>query len=107
MLTSNAPTSRALPQPQNIDILDRFRGRLIVVEWQYLDKASSCSFGHELLTIAQVYKQYGAGRTSLYEALNRGALLAKVIDKRGTRLPRGDVDAWIENLPDYVRAAGN
>src|SRR3954447_18972582 len=106
MLTSNPDESCASPTTKH-RYSRSFPGSPHVVEWQYLDKASSCSFGHELLTIAQVYKQYGAGRTSLYEALNRGALLAKVIDKRGTRLPRGDVDAWIENLPDYVRAAGN
>jgi len=56
---------------------------------------------HELMTIKAVCDEYGIGRTHLYEVLKRGDLSAKVVGKRGTRLLRGDVEAWIASLPKY------
>ena len=56
---------------------------------------------NELLTIAQVRKQYGLGKTTVYEMLKNGALPAKVIGKRGTRIRREDVDNWVRSLPAY------
>ena len=61
---------------------------------------------NELLTIAEVCKEYGIGRTTLYAALGEGSLPAKVLGKRGTRIRREDMDAWIKALSAY-RPAGS
>lgn len=56
---------------------------------------------NELLTIAAIRREYGVGRTMLYELIGRGELPAVVIGKRGTRVRRGDIDSWIGRLPQY------
>jgi predicted DNA-binding transcriptional regulator AlpA len=58
---------------------------------------------NELLTVLRVCEEYGLGRTMVYDALGTGALPAKIIGKRGTRIRRGDVDDWIRSLPAYRR----
>ena len=58
---------------------------------------------NQLLSVLQVCEEYGLGRTTLYEALGTGALPAKVVGKRGTRVRRVDVDNWIRSLPTYRR----
>ncbi len=61
---------------------------------------------NELMTVAQVCSEYNIGRTTLYEALSRQSLKAKVVGKRGTRIRRGDIEYWIEHLPDYKPRTG-
>lgn len=56
---------------------------------------------NQLMTVGQVCKEYGIGKTTLYGALADRQLRGKVVGKRGTRILRREVDAWIESLPDY------
>ncbi len=56
---------------------------------------------NELLTVADVCQQYGIGRTSLYAALASGQLTARVLGKRGTRIRRQDIDAFVVGLKPY------
>ena len=57
---------------------------------------------NELLTVARVCREYGVGKTTIYEVLASGALAAKKIGKRGTRIRRCDMDAWVASLAAYV-----
>ena len=61
---------------------------------------------NELLTVEKACSQYGVGRTSLYEALSSGALKAKKLGKRATRIRRADMDAWIDSLTAYKPSSG-
>lgn len=56
---------------------------------------------NELLTVAQIRKEYGIRKTMVYELLGTGALPAKVIGKRGTRIRREDLDNWVRSLRAY------
>ena len=57
--------------------------------------------GNQLLSIKQVSREYGVGRTTLYELLATGKLRGVVLGKRGTRIRREDMDSCIHELRPY------
>jgi len=56
---------------------------------------------NQLLTVAEICREYRIRKTNLYEILASGKLTAKKIGKRGTRIRREDVNRYVESLPNY------
>lgn len=52
------------------------------------------------LSIEEVSKATGIGRTKVYEAINQGALPAKKYGKR-TIILKTDLESFLSNLSDY------
>lgn len=58
-------------------------------------------FNAAAFTIEALQKEIGVGRSTIYEELNAGRLVAKKCDKL-TLIPIWSVVTWLCNLPDYV-----
>ena len=56
---------------------------------------------NQLLTVAEISREYRIRKTKLYEILASGKLTAKRIGKRGTRIRREDINRYVESLPNY------
>jgi excisionase family DNA binding protein len=52
------------------------------------------------LTVDNFTKQYGVGRTKVYELLAEGKLTARKLGKR-TLIDRAEADSWYHSLPSY------
>ncbi|MCB1681558.1 MAG: helix-turn-helix domain-containing protein [Alphaproteobacteria bacterium] len=53
------------------------------------------------LSIEETQIATGLGRTKIYQLINSGELKARKIGKR-TFVLKGDLDAFLKNLPPYV-----
>jgi excisionase family DNA binding protein len=52
------------------------------------------------LTVENFTKEYGIGRTKLYELLAEGKITARKLGKR-TLIDRAEADSWFHSLPTY------
>jgi hypothetical protein len=57
------------------------------------------------VTVPDAVRLSGMSRTSIYEALKRGDLLARKAGRR-TLIPYGVLEAYLQALPAYAHGAG-
>lgn len=55
------------------------------------------------LSIDEVLKATGLGRTKIYELINSGELKARKCGRR-TIIPVAELEGWIESLPKFSHA---
>ena len=55
------------------------------------------------LTVAEVAKAAGVGRTTVFEEIRHGRLVARKVGRR-TIIMAGDLDAWLNSLPQRSNA---
>lgn len=75
-------------------------GYAFTIQWRLTTNKEKYTMNQMSLSIEEACSVTGIGRTKLYDAINRGELIAKKFGKR-TIILRDDLEAFLKSLETY------